>query len=147
MKLLIVAGHKINKDDVQAVINQIDLPDRVVLSGGKFDGIISKWAKNHSLPIDKILAHTRYHREYAVFIRNQRLAEYADEVLIIWNETSSALNHLLSRFRAVEKPVTIYYVKNQRATRLSWRASSSSAPERQVVPLCTVGATHVVPSS
>ena len=147
MKLLIISGHKSKKEEITSVRENIEVPDSVLLSGGKFDGVITKWAKKHSLPIEKIVAHTRYHREYAVFIRNQRLAEYADGALVIYNQISDTLQHLITRFRVVKKPVTVYHVKNQQATRLSWRASSSSAPEKRLVKLCTVDTARTAPSS
>lgn len=135
MKLAIFVGPKVKREQVNLILKQIEIPSSIVLAGTMFDAMIEKWARSLSLPIEKILSHSRYHREYASFIRNERLAEHADCILILYVKKGLSVNHVFDRFRARAKPVIAYQLADQRAIRLWWKASSSNVPEKQRVLL------------
>lgn len=145
MKLAIAVGNNIAKENVWSILARLAVPASLVLAGTQRDGLLRTWAEQHTLPVETILAHTRYQREQAVYIRNERIAMLAEQGLIIYNGKSTSLEHLMRRLRAHNKPLTVYRVEAKRVLRLDWNATPDTAPRIQKVTLYAADAARAAP--
>jgi len=101
-----------------------DLVSTAVLrSGFKLTEIVSgtargvdRWgedyAHEHSIPIKQFPADWNTFNKAAGFIRNHKMAEYADALIAVWNGESKGTNHMIQTMQKLGKPVYIYNVKD-----------------------------------
>lgn len=125
MSKVIIAGSRTITDYtiVADAIEEADFEISEVVSG-KADGVDSlgeKWAKENNTPV-KDIGYKQFLDEYppniAPIIRNERMAEYADCAIIIWNGKSSGTEDMIET--AEEYDLDIHLVRTDNNSLDRW---------------------------
>ena len=106
MKLLIVGSRKIENFDLSA---HIPKDTELIISGGAkgIDALAEKYADEHHL--SKLILRPRYelYGKAAPLKRNEQMVDFADAVLIIWNQESKGTKYTLDYAQKHGKSVTL----------------------------------------
>ena len=87
-------------------------PSKVVCGGAAgIDAAGRYWAETAGVPVKVFRADWNKHGRAAGPIRNKQMAEYADELLLIWDGKSRGSANMKKQMIAVGKPVFEYVIK------------------------------------
>lgn len=90
-------------DSIGSVITE------VVCGGAKgADTIGQLWAEKNGVPCRFFFPSWNTHGKSAGMIRNIRMGDYADALVLFWDGKSSGSKHMMNYMQALKKPVTIY---------------------------------------
>lgn len=129
MKLIIAGsrgfGWKLTEDGKTLILNKehkilgykelAEYLDRVttVISGGArgADRFGMGWAVEHKIPLEIFRAAWDMHGMAAGPIRNQKMGDYADELVAFWDGKSKGTQHMINYMRSLNKPVKVVMFK------------------------------------
>ena len=82
-----------------------------VVSGGASgaDATGEAWAKSEGIPIKLFPADWDSHGRAAGPIRNRQMAEYADQLIAVWNGTSRGTKNMIEEMHKRKKPVYVIW--------------------------------------
>ena len=114
MKLLIVGSRSITNFDLSP---HIRVGVDTIISGGAcgVDRLAEQYADLHGL--SKYIIRPRYdiYGRAAPIVRNQQMADIADEVLVIWDGVSKGTQHTLKYTKKINKPTVLIVVNKDKA--------------------------------
>jgi len=100
MKVIIAGGrHYYNYEVVKEAIKESDYQIDEVVCGCAtgVDSLGERWAKENNIPIHRFSANWDEHGRAAGPIRNQKMAEYADGLIAVWDGKSIGTKDMISR--------------------------------------------------
>ena len=100
MKVIIAGGrHYYNYEVVKEVIKESDyqIDELVCGCATGVDSLGERWAKENNIPIHRFSANWDEHGRAAGPIRNQKMAEYADGLIAVWDGKSIGTKDMISR--------------------------------------------------
>ncbi len=71
------------------------------------DSLAVTYAALHHIPLRPIYAQWHHHGQWAGGIRNVRMADYADQLIAVWDEESPGTMHMIKTARAKGLPVYV----------------------------------------
>ena len=109
MTLLIAGSRSIQQFDLSPYIpTETDC----IISGGAngIDSLAETYADQHRL--SKIILRPQYHlyKRNAPLMRNKKMVELADSVLIIWDGSSKGTKHTMEYAQKLNKPVVLVQI-------------------------------------
>ena len=109
MTLLIAGSRSIQQFDLSPYIpSETDC----IISGGAngIDSLAEIYADQHRL--SKIILRPQYHlyKRNAPLIRNKKMVELADSVLIIWDGSSKGTRHTIEYAQKLNKPIVLVQI-------------------------------------
>lgn len=108
---LIIAGSRILKPDygfIQSAIKMLNIHNITEVVCGGAEGVDSEgqhWASHANVPVKIMRADWDKHGKAAGPIRNKQMAEYADELLLIWNGDSKGSLSMRKEMAKLNKPI------------------------------------------
>lgn len=110
MRIIIAGSRSIN--DMSVVENAIkdsefQITEVVCGMARGVDRLGAMWARRYAIPVAKFPANWDRWGRGAGFIRNQKMAEYSDGLIAIWDGKSKGTNDMIHRMMHLEKPVWI----------------------------------------
>ncbi|MBQ8495848.1 MAG: hypothetical protein IJ489_00125 [Clostridia bacterium] len=111
MKLAVIGSRMLLIENIEMYM---PLGITEIVSGGAIgiDTSAAAYAKKKGIPLKEFLPeYTRYKRA-APLIRNQKIAEYADEALAFWDGKSRGTKYTVDLFKKYNKKVTLILIKN-----------------------------------
>lgn len=111
MKLIIAGSREITNYDALKVAFQwteLKLEDLEIVSGCArgVDSLAIEFAEEHNLKLHRFPADWEADGKIAGFIRNQKMADFADALLAVWNGSSRGTEDMIKR--AKKKGLRIY---------------------------------------
>lgn len=114
MKVIIAGSREIKHNSV--VKFALDLTDlghfnitEVVCGGADgVDQLGAEWALHHQIPVMIMRADWDTHGRAAGPIRNQQMAEYADQLVAIWDGKSKGTANMILEMHRLNKPVWVH---------------------------------------
>lgn len=89
-------------------------PTEIVSGGARGVDILGEqWAKEHNIPIFRMNANWDTEGKSAGFRRNERMAQYADQLVAIWDGHSRGTLHMINCMKQKNKPVFIFNLGEQ----------------------------------
>jgi hypothetical protein len=114
----IIAGsrHLLSRETVFSILNSIRGRDEIteVVCGGAagVDDSGAIWARKNKIPVKHFHAEWKTFGKKAGPIRNQRMAEYADRLILIWDGKSPGSANMRMQWRKLGKePMTEVIIK------------------------------------
>ena len=111
---LIIAGSRhltdIDSEGIQDFINFLGIENitEVVCGGAKgIDAAGKLWAEENGIHVEPFPAEWEQYGKAAGHIRNKQMADYADELLVIWNGKSAGSANMKSTMEKINKPVHV----------------------------------------
>lgn len=108
MKVIIAGSRTITNI---ALVNHAMLginPSEIVSGGARgVDLLGEQWAKQHNIPVFRMPALWEQEGKSAGFRRNERMAQYADQLVAIWDGHSRGTLHMINCMKQKNKPVFI----------------------------------------
>ena len=112
MKKVIVAGSRKFKDYefLEEIMKARYEEDIEIVSGGAkgADTMGEHYANDYSLPLKVFKANWAKYRGGAGFIRNEQMAEYADELVVFWDGKSKGTKHMMEVARKAGMTVGLF---------------------------------------
>jgi len=107
---LIIAGTRtfsVDHHTMKMHLDNFKLQPAMVLSGGArgIDESGENWALRNGIPVMRVNADWDKHGRAAGPIRNRRMAELADSLLLIWDGKSPGSRNMKSEMEKLNKPV------------------------------------------
>ena len=121
MNILIVGSRKIKSFDLEKYI-----PDGVdlIISGGAvgIDNLAEKYADEHK--ISKLILRPNYARfgRAAPIIRNRKMVDLADEIIIVWDGKSRGTKQTLDYATKQAKPLRLISLREERVVQTRSKA-------------------------
>ena len=112
MKLLIVGSRSIQQFDLEPYLpSHIDL----IISGGAngIDTIAEQYADKHR--ISKFIMRPSYssHGRSAPLKRNEKMVEFADSILVIWDGVSKGTLYTIEYAQKQNKPIRVIHINEK----------------------------------
>ncbi len=107
------------KEELAAIFEQLDIihaetPITMIVSGGArgADAIGEYWANSRKIPVEpfKVSKEEWAKSKAAGHLRNARMAEFGDELLLIWDGISTGSKNMLENMKKRDKPYKVFYV-------------------------------------
>lgn len=113
MKVIIAGGR--NFEDYEVVKKAIEESGYLITEvvSGKAPGVDSlgeRWAKENNIPIIPFPADWSTYDRAAGPIRNQKMADYSDTLVAVWDGVSRGTKDMVRRMKKMNKDVHIKYV-------------------------------------
>jgi len=91
---------------------EINNHDIEIVSGGcrGVDKLGEAFAKKHKIPLRVITARWYAYGNAAGPMRNARMAEYADILIVLWNSISKGTKNMIDTMRKLDKPIFIIHI-------------------------------------
>ena len=112
MKLLIAGSRTLQPsfDEITKLLHKYTLPVTEIVSGGAkgVDAQAFAWAKEQG--VQQVVFYPgwlQHGRNYAGFVRNNKMAAYADALLAIWDGQSTGTKHMINAMKELGKPVYV----------------------------------------
>jgi hypothetical protein len=110
MKLIIAGSRHLDLDSegVQVFVDHLGIKNITEIVAGGARGIDTageNYARDNHIPYKIFPAEWGLHGKAAGFIRNKQMADYADELLIIWDQKSAGSAHMKETMEKMGKPV------------------------------------------
>ena len=106
MKLAIIGSRSLTHINLDEY-----LTDEVseLVSGGAIgiDTLVKEYSKSRGISLVEFLPDYKRYGRAAPFIRNRKIAEYADEALAFWDGKSRGTMHTVDLFRSLGKRVRV----------------------------------------
>lgn len=71
------------------------------------DTLGERWAAENGIPVRRMPADWNTGKG-AGFVRNRKMAEYCDQVLILWDRRSNGTRHMISVAGQLRRPLYVY---------------------------------------
>ncbi|MFI3165150.1 MAG: hypothetical protein R3Y45_02625 [Bacillota bacterium] len=96
MKLAVVGSRSIEKYNL---VDKIVCNVSEIITGGAcgIDEVAKKYAVDNNIPLVEFLPEYNKYRRNAPLIRNSRIVDYADKVLIIWDGKSKGTQYVINK--------------------------------------------------
>lgn len=110
MKLAIVGSRKLTNISLDLYINsEVD----EIVSGGAIgvDLCAAEYAKSKGIRLTEFLPQYEQYGRAAPILRNQKIVDYADEVLVFWDGESKGALSVIKYAKKVRKPCEIILCK------------------------------------
>lgn len=111
MKIAIVGSRSISisTSDIEKYISQND----EIVSGGArgVDTTASEYAKINGLKLTEFLPEYSLYRRAAPIIRNKKIVDYADKIIVFWNGSSKGTLSVIKYAQKIGKPCEIVICK------------------------------------
>lgn len=119
MKLLIAGSRtiEISNSELSLLIHKYDLMETEIVSGGAIgiDTCAINWAKEVGIQHTIFYPGWKQHGKfYAAYVRNNKMANYADILLAIWDGKSRGTKHMIDAMRELGKPVYVEILKDKK---------------------------------
>jgi len=108
---LIIAGSRhltLDVEGIQAFINYLGITDITEVVCGMAPGIDAAgklWAESNNIPVEPFPAEWETYGKAAGHIRNKQMADYGDELLVIWNGKSPGSRNMKTTMEKLGKKV------------------------------------------
>lgn len=112
MKLIIAGGRDFNDVNLMYEWLHVLIPEVTEVVSGHARGadqMGEMWAHEHDIPVKLFPADWKTHGKLAGFVRNEQMAEYADQAVVFWNGKSPGSYNMIYQMRKKEKPVEIVF--------------------------------------
>ncbi len=95
--------------DVERAIADSGFAIKEVVSGCArgVDTLGEVWARRNNRLVHRFYADWGMYGSRAGFVRNQRMGEYADVLIAVWDGLSPGTRHMIDIMNALEKPVHV----------------------------------------
>ena len=111
---VIIAGSRIFQDYevVKKAIEESGYPITEVVSGCALgvDSLGEHWGIKNNIPIVRFHAEWTKYKKASGPIRNQKMAEYGDALIAVWDNESRGTGDMVRRMKKLDKEVHIKYV-------------------------------------
>ena len=106
MKLAIIGSRGITSLDLTPYMRHCT----EVVSGGArgVDSIAAKYARDHGLKLTEFLPEYERYGKAAPIIRNKKIVDYSDMVIVFWNGTSKGTLSVIKYAEKQKKPLKIF---------------------------------------
>ena len=110
MKIAIVGSRSISisSSDIEKYISS---NDEVVSGGAQGVDTAAKYAKINSLKLTEFLPEYSIYRRAAPIIRNKKIVDYADKIIVFWNGSSKGTLSVIKYAQKIGKPCEIIILK------------------------------------
>ncbi len=116
---VIIAGSRwiddINLVDTAVKASEFNITAVVSGTARGIDTCAISWAKHNGFTPEQIHKFPAYWQQYgqhaAGFIRNRRMARFADALIAIWDGKSRGTAHMIQCMREYDKPIHIFFVE------------------------------------
>lgn len=92
------------------------LPEGVteIVSGGAsgIDACAKEYARRHNIPLTEFLPEYARYGKAAPLKRNEKIVDYADTVVALWDGRSKGTKFVIKYCRKVGKPMAVYELNN-----------------------------------
>ena len=116
MKIAIVGSRsiRITSEDIEKIISDGD----EIVSGGAVgvDQCACEYANNKGLKITEFLPEYSRYRRAAPLVRNKRIVEYADKVVVFWNGSSKGTLSVINYAKEIKKPCDVIILNDSHKT-------------------------------
>lgn len=115
MRTIIAGSRTITSYElIPQVAQYSEYPITEVVSGGAtgVDSLGEKFAKDNGIDLVIFPANWNKYFKRAGYIRNQKMANYAECLIAIWDGSSKGTKHMIDIMEALGKPVYIYRTDN-----------------------------------
>ena len=105
MKIAIVGSRSISTPSLDGCVFEGD----EIVSGGAVgvDRFAAEYAKSHSLPLTEFLPDYQQYGRAAPIVRNKRIVDYADKVVVFWDGSSRGSLSVIEYAEKVGKPCEV----------------------------------------
>ena len=117
MKIIIAGSRSLNPEGISALLfglisTSIDKfgksPTEIVSGGARgADKFGESWARANNIKIKQFLPDWDFYGKSAGFIRNQKMADYADALVVLWDGKSRGTKHMMDCMKKIGKPVGV----------------------------------------
>ncbi len=106
MKLAIVGSRNLTNVNIEA---HIPMGVKEIVSGGAVgvDFCASEYAKKNNLKLVEFLPEYELYGRAAPIVRNKKIVEYADQIIVFWNGTSKGTLSVIKYAQKIGKPCEI----------------------------------------
>ena len=111
MKLAVIGSRKIPAIELENYIP--DGVDEIVSGGARgIDSLARDFALRRGIMLTEFLPEYKIYGRGAPLKRDEKIAEYADEAIAVWDGSSRGTKYTIERFRALGKRVRVITVEN-----------------------------------
>lgn len=111
MKLAIIGSRTVNQISIELYIPENTT--EIVSGGAKgVDTLAREFAEKQGLPLTEFLPDYARYKRAAPLKRNEKIADYADEVLAFWDGQSKGTAHTIKEFERRGKKVSVISVES-----------------------------------
>ena len=105
MKIAVVGSRSITDVDLAPYLLDCD---EIVSGGAKgVDACAAAYAKSHGIPLTEFLPEYERYGRAAPIVRNKKIVDYADQVLVFWDGQSRGTASVIEYAKKIGKP---YYI-------------------------------------
>lgn len=109
MKIAIVGSRTITPPSLESYVSKQD----EIVSGGAIgvDSCAAEYAKSKGLPFTEFLPDYKRHGRVAPIVRNKKIVDYADKIIVFWNGSSRGALSVIKYAEKVGKPCEVIICK------------------------------------
>ena len=105
MKIAIVGSRNILVENIE---NYVSKEDEIVSGGAKgVDSCAAQYAKENGLKLTEFLPQYELYGRAAPIVRNKKIVDYADKVIIFWNGKSKGAFSVIQYAKKTGKPYDV----------------------------------------
>ncbi len=107
MRIAIVGSRSITVDNIGDYIANVD----EIVSGGAagIDKCAAKYAKEHGIKLTEFLPEYELYGRAAPIIRNKKIVDYAEKVIVIWDGRSNGALSVIKYARKIGKECEVFF--------------------------------------
>ena len=107
MRIAIVGSRSITVDNIGDYIANVD----EIVSGGAagIDKCAAKYAKEHGIKLTEFLPEYEFYGRAAPIIRNKKIVDYAEKVIVIWDGMSKGALSVIKYARKIGKECEVFF--------------------------------------
>ena len=109
MKIAIVGSRSITPPDLDDYISDVD----EIVSGGAIgvDSYAAEYARKKGLNLTEFLPEYKIYGRAAPIVRNKKIVDYADKVLVFWDGSSRGTRSVIEYAKKVGKACDVIFCK------------------------------------
>ena len=113
MRIAIVGSRNVTVDSIAEFVTDHD----EIVSGGAIgvDQCAADYAREHGLKLTEFLPEYEKYGRAAPIIRNRKIVDYADKVIVFWDGKSKGTLSVIKYAEKVRKPCTVILCQNEKS--------------------------------
>lgn len=110
MKLAIVGSRNLTNIVLDTYISE---EVKEIVSGGAagVDFCAAKYAEENGLKLTEFLPEYKRYGRAAPIVRNKKIVDYADKIIVFWNESSKGTRSVIQYAKKIGKPLEVILCK------------------------------------
>ena len=109
MKLAIIGSRNLDIDIRDYIPREVS---EIVFGGAKgIDTLARQFAEQNGLTFIEFSPEYNLYGKRAPLVRNEKIADYADEAIALWDGNSKGTAHTIKLFKEKRKKITVYIIK------------------------------------